>query len=82
MFDKLPPGVKPSDVGSENEPDECPNCLGEVYETGADTVFLGSRPFCDEDCRMEYVEEEWRDAIESDEQLPTEIEEFVQEEMI
>ena len=55
---------------------------GEGDETGADTVFLGAEPFCNEDCRREFVEEQWGQAIENDEQLPTRIEEFVKEEMI
>lgn len=82
-FDNYPPGVKPSDVGSENEPGECEYCGDEVYETGADTRMLSpSELFCDDDCIQMFIEEEWGQAIEDDEQLPQRIEEYIKTEMI
>ena len=84
VFDNLAPGVKPDDVGSENEPEKCKNCGGDVYPTGADTVSLGHGVdlFCDDDCRQEYLEEVWAAAIENQERLPENVEEYIQKEMI
>lgn len=84
MFDKLPPGVKPGDVGSENEPDECINCGREIYETGADVVSYGHGIdlFCDENCRREHTERLWYEAIDNDEQLPEHVEEYIKTEMV
>lgn len=78
----LKPG-RPSDNPDPNEPEDCEYCGCEVYETGADTRFIGStRLFCDDDCRRMWVEERWGEAIENDERLPEDVEEYIKTEMV
>lgn len=82
MFDNLAPEVKPADVGSENQPESCVHCRGDVYPTGTDAKWIGGRIFCDEDCQKFYAEEKFAQAVRNDEQMDEPVERFVQEELV